>query len=143
MPMNKELNDHLFNILVYNHQTAMATQMAHWLTTGKTFSSWHELFEDHYKKLLMIVDEVAEGILMFDGQLSYNLHEYNYENMKLPVDALDQVRFLDKCHRICVEYTQTGADVAGQQGNQVLVDLLINHHAQHQKILWYYKNLVA
>ena len=117
--------------------------MAHWLTSGKTFYSWHAMYLEHYKDLTEMVDEIAEIILMFSGELTKDLQFYTFCASDFPENSYDQLDFLDNRHQICVECLKLGVDMAESLDNQVIVDLLINHQAKHQKMIWFYKKLVA
>lgn len=143
MSLDQDLNNHLLQILKETHLLSFSTQMAHWLTSGKTFYAWHEMYQGHYKEVLSMVDEIAEVILMFGGNLSTDLNFYTFCSAQFPENSYDQLDFLDNRHQICVECLKLGVDMAEALDNQVIVDLLINHQSKHQKIIWFYKKLVA
>ena len=143
MSLDKNLNDHLLQILKETHLLSFSTQMAHWLTDGKTFHSWHEMYFEHYKEIISMVDEVAEIILMFGGNLNKDLQFYTSCSSQFPENRYEQLDFLDNHHRICVECLKLGVDMAEALNSQVIVDLLINHQFKHQKMTWFYKKLVA
>lgn len=143
MSLDQDLNQHLLQILKETHNLTFSTQMAHWLTDGKTFYSWHEMYQGHYKQLAEMTDEIAEIILMFNGKLDNELQFYTFSSGQFPKDSFDQIDFLDNKHQICVECLKLGADMAETLRNQVIADLLVHHQAKHQKITWFYKKLVA
>jgi starvation-inducible DNA-binding protein len=139
--LDRDLNQHILNTLKETHHLAMLTKMAHWLTNGKHFPSWHELFEKHYNQLNDIIDETAETLLMFNGHVPYELSFFTSYDGQLPQCPFEQVELLDNRHQICVECLKLGVELAESQSHHVIVDLLVQHQAQHQKILWYYRNI--
>lgn len=141
MTLDKSMNTLLLGLLKKTHHLVFNTQMAHWLTSGPTFYSWHELFEKHYKQLLSLLDQIAEGILIEGGALETSLSYYNAQEAAFPKDAKEQLIFLMHNHEEILTLLKELSELSKSLNYEVIEDLLIDHRATHQKILWFYKAL--
>lgn len=67
-----DLNEFLSDLNVYFRKL----QNFHWNVQGKDFFVMHEKLEEYYDELAVQIDEVAEHILMLDGQPLGTMQDY-------------------------------------------------------------------
>lgn len=92
----KELNNYLAELNVFYRKL----QNYHWNIKGEDFFVWHQKLEEYYDAINLQIDEVAEHILMLNGEPLGRMEDYlkeatikEAENVKIcKTTVLEQVK---------------------------------------------------
>ena len=72
----KNTSSILETVLADEMMLYVKTRKAHWNVSGESFMELHKLFENHYKQLEEIIDEVAERIGKLGHKTIGTMHEF-------------------------------------------------------------------
>jgi starvation-inducible DNA-binding protein len=122
----------------------LKTQNYHWHVKGPNFKQLHDLFEDQYKELALMVDTIAERILILGGRapatfkefaqlttLSEGKHDLSAEKMIAELSA-DQQKLIGDLNKAVV-----AAQAAHDEGTASMASELIE---KHEKARWFLEN---
>jgi len=94
--MNSELVQALNNLLADYQIYYQNLRGLHWNIQGKMFFSLHEKFENYYNEAAEVVDEIAERILMLNGNPVHKFADYlklaSLKELETTVKAIDAVQ---------------------------------------------------
>lgn len=118
------------------------TRKFHWNITGQSFMEFHKLFENQYKQLEVIIDEVAERIGKLGGKTIGTMNEFSKlsrikENPnKYPVQKLMLSELLAD-HEILIAELRKDIDKSADENHDIgTADMLTKILQQHETIAW-------
>jgi starvation-inducible DNA-binding protein len=124
-PVVRSLSQLLADALVMYHKL----HHYHWSVTGRDFYLLHEKFEQLYEQWADVIDEVAERIVMIDGQAHPTLAEaIKLSNIKEDPTTPDGPTMVQnvvadlKTHQRVIAAVIEAAEAAGDQTSANLVD---------------------
>lgn len=133
----KELNCYLANLNVFYRKL----QNYHWNIKGEHFFVWHEKLEQCYQTINEQIDEIAEHILMIEGQPLGRMADYlketkikEAENKK--VDHRTVLEQILEDYKILLEDTKNIKKLAEKQESYTTSNLVDEYRGQYEKILW-------
>ncbi len=118
----------------------------HWNVSGKYFYSLHELFEEQYKKLQQVADEVAERIRQRGGVAQGSMNAF-LKNARLkeqessPGDSDTMVANLLSDHEELIRYIREDIEKLDELDDVGSEDLLIKTIQVHEKMAWMLRSL--
>ncbi|MBA4853995.1 Dps family protein [Emticicia sp. BO119] len=137
----KKIADLLQVILADEHVILTKTRNYHWNIKGPRFMELHKFYEDQYKVLRDIIDQIAERITqlghqsngtMKDFLSTTRLKEGPYEDKQ---DA--QISHLLADHEAFITNLRKDIeDIDEKLGDAVTTDLLTGFMGQHEKMAW-------
>lgn len=140
---NLEKANQLLSVVLSDEMTLyVKTRKFHWNVSGESFMELHKLFEDHYKQLELIIDEVAERIGKLGGKAIGTMTEFSKltrikENPnKYPVQKAMLAELLAD-HEIIIAELRKDIDQSDDENHDVgTADLLTGILQQHETIAW-------
>ena len=133
----KELNRFLSDLNVFYRKL----QNYHWNIIGKDFFVIHSKLEEYYDKINEQIDEVAEHILMLEGQPFGRMENYlentsleEAENEKIKDDQVFEN--IQKDYEILLQEVSKIKKQAEEQNNYLTSSLMDNYLTDYTKILW-------
>lgn len=133
----------LLTIVLADEMTLyMKTRKAHWNVTGESFMELHKLYEDHYKQLEEMIDEIAERV----GKLGHKAVGTMTEYLKLSSikehpgsypSTKDTLKELLKDHETVIMQLRDDIDDCGDKGKDAgTADFLTGLMETHETIAW-------
>lgn len=140
---NLEKANDLLSVVLSDEMTLyVKTRKFHWNISGQSFMELHKLFEDHYKQLELIIDEVAERIGKLGGKAIGTMNEFSKltrltENPnKYPVQK-SMISELLADHEIVIAELRKDIDKSTDENHDAgTADLLTRILQQHETIAW-------
>ncbi|MBZ0296559.1 MAG: DNA starvation/stationary phase protection protein [Anaerolineae bacterium] len=139
----------LRTVLADEHLLYIKLRKYHWNVTGPQFFSLHELFEQQYKAIEEIIDEVAERIVQYGADAPGTLQEFQEESRlkehpgKIP-DAHDMVADIVADHEAMVRHLRDDVEVVGEEHEDVgAEDFLTGLLQKHQKQAWMARAMIS
>lgn len=113
----------------------------HWYIQGHHFFQLHEKFEEMYDMFAVDLDEIAERILMINGQPLATMVKYVKEASLVEANADDQEeemmeQLIQDYEQIISEIKSKGIPLAAEQKDEPTIDLLISLQMKLEKHLW-------
>jgi starvation-inducible DNA-binding protein len=114
----------------------------HWHVKGPEFYRLHEKFEELYNEVNTYFDEFAERLLQIGVRPYSTLEEYSkhafieekvYRN---EISADNMVKNVVEDYKNLREFTEKGIALAGDEGDTVTEDMLIEYKSQLDFHLW-------
>ena len=139
----KELNRFLSDLNVFYRKL----QNYHWNIIGKDFFVIHSKLEEYYDKINEQIDEVAEHILMLEGQPFGRMEDY-LENTSLEEAENEKIKEEKVFENIQKDYETLLQEVskikkqAEEQNNYLTSSLMDNYLAEYSKILWMLNQMI-
>ena len=133
----KELNRFLSDLNVFYRKL----QNYHWNIIGKDFFVIHSKLEEYYDKINEQIDEVAEHILMLEGQPLGRMEDY-LENTSLEEAGNEKIKDdqvfenIQKDYEILLQEVSKIKKQAEEQNNYLTSSLMDNYLTDYTKILW-------
>lgn len=133
-------------VLANTYALYLKTQNYHWNVTGAHFAALHRLFDDQYNELAESVDAIAEHIRMQGEKAPGSFNAFQKLN-KIP-DAKDQIEAdamiadLLESHTLLSELLAQALTAAQQEGDEVIVDFMIERMGAHKKHQWMLRSLL-
>ncbi len=118
------------------------TRKFHWNITGNSFMELHLLFENHYKELEAIIDEVAERINKLGSQTIGTLEEFAKNATlkespgKYPSQKNMIVELLSDHEQIITEIRKHVDNEEKEGLDAVTTDFITGLMQQHETIAW-------
>lgn len=141
--MVKDLNVLLSNLNVFYRKL----QNYHWNIIGKDFFVIHSKLEEYYDKINEQIDEIAEHILMIDGEPLGTMKDY-LENTSIQEAKNENVKDNVVFETIIKDYSvllQNVTDIkkkADEQADYLTSSLMDNYISDYSKILWMLKQIM-
>ncbi|MGI0005608.1 MAG: Dps family protein [Nitrososphaera sp.] len=132
----------LSNLLADEYVLYTKTRNYHWNVYGPHFHDLHVFFEEQYKELEGITDEVAERITTLGGKALGTLKEFTQytrleESPKDYPNAAKMIENLCKDHEETIKVLRKDADACDEKYNDMGTnDFLIGLMQQHEKMAW-------
>ena len=112
----------------------------HWNVKGSDFFTLHEKFEGLYDEAAGYIDDIAERILALGAVPAGSLKEYlefsTLEEATGIENSREMVEQIVADFKVIVASAKSGADVAGEAGDETTVDLLTQVHVALEKHIW-------
>ncbi len=142
--MEQKLNVLLSDLVVEYHKL----QNFHWYTKGRNFYAVHEKLEEYYNALLVVIDEVAESMLMCELRPAATLKEF------MEMSKIKEVtpQFIDGTeifkHVLSdFEYFSTSVKeikmMADEESNYLISASMDNLIAQFAKNIWMINKVIS
>lgn len=143
---SREQVAHSLNILLADeHILSVKTRQAHWNVTGADFHAMHLFFEEQYRQLENIIDEVAERIRMLNHYPKATLRDFiklsHFNEMRVGdnssfsfISSLleDHQAIILYLRRIIQEYDEKWRDAGSSDFTSGLLK-------EHEKMAWMLK----
>lgn len=139
----KDLNTFLSNLNVFYRKL----QNYHWNVIGKDFFVFHSKLEEYYDKINEQIDEIAEHILMINGQPLGTMKDY-LENTSIQEAKNEKVKDNEVFEAIIKDYGQLLENVThikkeADEGTDYLTSALMDSYiSDYTKILWMLKQMM-
>lgn len=139
----KELNTFLSNLNVFYRKL----QNYHWNIIGKDFFVFHSKLEEYYDKVNSQIDEIAEHILMINGEPLGTMKDY-LENTEIQEAKNEKIKDNEVFEAIIKDYSlllQNVTDIkkkADEQEDYLTSALMDNYISEYTKILWMLKQMM-
>jgi starvation-inducible DNA-binding protein len=117
------------------------TRKYHWNVIGPRFHQLHEFFEEQYKILDEMIDEIAERTRQLGGKSLGTLDEFarnssiNEEPGQNP-DAQTMISNLLDDHETVIKTLRKNADEAEELEDMVTNDFFLEAAQKHEKMAW-------
>ncbi|MBN8785655.1 MAG: DNA starvation/stationary phase protection protein [Terrimonas sp.] len=124
------------------HVLYLKTRNFHWNVEGENFGPLHELFENQYKQLEAIIDEVAERIRNLGFFAVGSLQGFAElatieEHMEEGTSAKDMLKILATDHESHIRFLREAIDKIDEEYDDVgTSDFLTDNLRAHEKIAW-------
>lgn len=111
----------------------------HWFVKGPQFYTLHEKFEEIYDQINGLYDEYAERLIIIGGTPASSLESY------LKLTTLDEatesktdemIRSVIKDLTVIIKTNEEIMVVAGENNDEVTVDLAVSTNGELEKIRW-------
>lgn len=134
------LNELLSNSFVLN----VKFHRYHWYIKGRNFFKLHEVFEDLYTYFADTSDELAERILMIEGEPLASMAAYLRESTIEEATADDTEeeiisQIIEDLSKVNTSIAKTGIPLATEAGDEVTIDMFIAMKQTLEKYLWMFK----
>ena len=139
----KDLNTFLSNLNVFYRKL----QNYHWNIIGKDFFVIHSKLEEYYDKVNKQIDEIAEHILMINGEPLGTMKDY-LENTAIQEAKNEKIKDNEVFEAIIKDYNlllQNVTDIkkkADEQENYLTSALMDDYISEYTKILWMLKQMM-
>lgn len=137
-----QINDLLSVVLANETVLYMKTRKFHWNIAGESFMELHRVFEEHYKKIEVTIDEVAERIGKLGGQAIGTLSEFSKlttlkEHPGKYPGSKDMIKELLKDHETIIRDLRKNVDTCSEKQNDAgTADFLTGIMESHETIAW-------
>jgi starvation-inducible DNA-binding protein len=145
----KDSNKLLAVVLSDEMALYVKTRKFHWNVTGESFMELHKLFENHYKQLEEIIDEVAERIGKLGGKTIGTMEEFSKLSRikespgKYPVQKTMLSELLSD-HELLISELRKDIDTSDEENHDAgTADLLTKILQQHETIAWILRRYLA
>ena len=135
---NEMLNAYLADL----HVLYIKTRKYHWNVAGPSFKEYHEFFEEQYKQLEEIIDEVAERIRMLGGKPLSTMADF-IGGTSLKEDTSGEVKTLNMFERLLSDHEQVTRELRDdvKKADEELddagtADFLTGMMEAHEKMAW-------
>jgi starvation-inducible DNA-binding protein len=134
------LSENLLRVLHQQYLLFLKSQLYHWNVTGPNFLPLHELFEDHYKALLELMDTTAEHIRSLGSKIPSNIHMLRAhpiaEAQSEHLAAEEMLKELIQAHQGLEETLNDAFETAENLNDQVVCDFIVDCLTFHRKAVW-------
>lgn len=112
----------------------------HWNVRGGDFFDIHEKFESQYKRVSVIIDEIAERVRIFGQMPMSTMREY-LENAEIKesgtdLTGLEMVREILKDYRIILEHLFSTIETAIENGDSGTEEMMKGYVKEVEKNHW-------
>lgn len=143
----KKLIQRLNMLLADEHLLYTKTRNYHWNVTGLHFAPLHELFEQHYNRLQLMADEIAERNRMLGGIAIGTMAEFLAETRlseasgTIP-NAPDMIANLLDDHEHIISSLRDDIDACSEKfKDEGTADLLIGTMRSHEEMAWMLRSM--
>ncbi|QJW90606.1 DNA starvation/stationary phase protection protein [Spirosoma taeanense] len=135
---NEMLNAYLSDL----HVLYIKTRKYHWNVAGPSFKEYHEFFEEQYKALEEMIDEVAERIRTLGGKPFSTMSDF-LKGTSLKEDESGEVKTRDMFERLLADHEQVtrelreNVDTCDEELKDAgTADFLTGLMEAHEKMAW-------
>lgn len=138
----KQATDILSVVLADEVLLYTKTRKFHWNVAGESFVELHELFEEQYKKLEIVIDEVAERINKLGANTIGTMKEFLEitnlkETPKKYPSQKEMLRELLQDHELVIVHLRKNVETTDEKiGDAVTTDFLTGLMEIHETIAW-------
>jgi starvation-inducible DNA-binding protein len=146
---NREALTAILNAVIADEFVLLAkTYNYHWNIHSSSFKEMHELYENQYKGIQIIIDEVAERVPQIGTTAIGSLKDFLvYTRLKegpYHIEQSKQVRQLTDDHETIIRSLRKDIESSGKQFNDaVTADLLTKILGQHEKMAWMLRSYIV
>lgn len=139
----EDLNELLSNLNVFYRKL----QNYHWNITGKDFFVIHGKLEEYYDEVNEQIDEIAEHILMLNGEPLGTMKDY-LENTSIQEAKNEKVKDSEVFETVIKDYELLLQNVisikkkADEQNNYLTSSLMDDYISGYAKIVWMLKQMM-
>ena len=119
----------------------------HWNIKGNMFFALHNKFEEYYDEASEAIDEIAERILMLEGQPLHTLEDYSkaatmkaVANVSKGKEAVEAVL---RNNQFLLESFKEILEAAGENGDEGTVGMMSEWIGGTEKRIWMLKSYLA
>ncbi len=137
----------LNKLLADEHLLYTKTRNYHWTVTGIHFTVLHELFEDHYDRIQLMADEIAERSRMLGGTPIGTMAEFLEESRLSETvgtnpSAPDMIaNLLDDHEHIISSLRDDIAACTEKLNDEGTADLLVGTMRSHEEMAWMLRSM--
>jgi len=138
----KHVTDLLSTVLSNSVTLYTKTRKFHWNVRGESFMEYHKLFEEHYKKLEVAIDEIAERINKLGTPTIGTMHEFSQlseikESPGTYPTSKEMLKELLADHETCAKGLRQGiSDCDEKYEDAGTADFLTDLIREHETIAW-------
>ncbi len=138
----KQVNETLSVVLSNETVLYIKTRKAHWNVSGESFMELHRLFEEQYKHIEEIIDEVAERIGKLGGKTIGTLNEFSKlttlkEHPGKYLSTKETIKELVTDHETIIRELRKDIERCDEKfGDAVTADFLTGLMESHETIAW-------
>src|SRR5699024_6173752 len=138
---NQKLINFLNQLLSNHFAMYVKLHRYHWFVDGMHFFQLHTVFEDMYKKFGKDLDEVAERVLMIQGEAVATMST-QLEEATLAAAGADETeeemieQRLEDYNQLVSEIKEQGIPLAEENKDEPTLDLLIGLQQDYEKYIW-------
>ncbi len=141
MARNTPVTGGLARMLAGTAALAVKTQNFHWNVEGPHFTALHGLFEEQYGALQEAVDMLAERIRALGDHAPGGLGAFAAlspvgDAPEGPLAAEAMIAALAEDHRMLSREGDALLKTAGEAGDEVTVDIMVERMTAHDKTAW-------
>lgn len=118
----------------------------HWYAKGRTFFALHSKFEDYYNEAAEVVDELAERILMLDGNPVHTFAQYieasKLQETQVISDGTKAVELVLANNEYLLHEVKKTFKQAGETEDEGTVALLSGLIGSTEKRIWMLKSFL-
>lgn len=131
----------LNKLLADEHVLYMKTRRAHWNVEGPDFLTIHRFFEEQYKQLESIIDDVAERIRIIghfaEGTLAWFLNETSLmEETRQKNDSAGYMKSLLSDHENIIMHLRENIEQYNEWKDAGSADFVTGLMETHEKMAW-------
>jgi starvation-inducible DNA-binding protein len=138
----KKANELLNAYLADLHVLYIKTRKYHWNVSGPSFKEYHEFFEEQYKELEEIIDQVAERIRTLGGKPLSTMADF-IKGTSIEEDTSGEVKTRDMFDRLLADHEQItrelreDVDTCDEELKDAgTADFLTGMMEAHEKMAW-------
>lgn len=137
-----EVAETLNTLLADEHILYIKTRKAHWNVVGPDFLNKHNLFEEQYKQIEMMIDELAERIRTIGHYADGSLAEFlkNTHLSEKGVEKNDSVSFMKALladhESIIIHIREQIGRVGDELNDEGTADFITGLMKEHEKMAW-------
>lgn len=132
--------DELNKVFSNYYALYLKTHNYHWHVEGPHFQNLHAQFQEQYEDLALVVDVIAERIVMLGGKAPGTFNDImkfvEVKDGDAYKKAPEMVSDLIEDHKLMVKYLKQLEEVAASEGDSVTEDMAIARCEIHQKTIW-------
>ena len=135
---NEMLNAYLADL----HVLYIKTRKYHWNVAGPSFKEYHEFFEEQYKELEEVIDQVAERIRTLGGKPLSTMADF-IAGTSLEEDHNGEVKTTHMFERLLADHEQVTRELRDnvttadeELGDAGTADFLTGMMEAHEKMAW-------
>lgn len=136
--------DVLATLLADEHVLYVKTRNFHWNVKGRSFGTFHEMFEEQYTELADKIDEIAERIRMLGikspGSMKALLKLATLKEADGNYTDLEMIAALRDDHETIIRSLRKGIAIAGKNGDDGNNDFLVSMLDVHEKAAWFLRS---
>lgn len=143
----REIADGLRSVLADTYVLYLKTHGFHWNVTGSQFVQLHKFFEEEYRALWAVMDDIAERIRALGEPAPVSGAEMMKRATLSEANGIpsadEMIKELLAGHEALIKTIRKVHPTAEGSGDEATVDLLNERLAVHEKSAWMLRSLVS
>lgn len=120
-------------------------QSYHWNVKGQNFLEMHNFFQKLYTEFVIMIDDLAEKIVMIDGKINLYLEDIvkfsDISNPKQNISAKEMIDDIERDYNFLIQKVNEVIKKFSEQKSTE--DLMIQHLSTLEKSHWMIKNYIS